>query len=203
MKIFAVGRNYIEHAKRLNNAVPDTPVVFMKPETALLKTNEPFYYPDFSSNIHYECELVIKICKNGKNIQEEFAHKYYDQITVGIDFTARDIQDQCKEKGLPWELAKSFDNSAVAGEFIDIKDIPDRNNINFSLKKDGQLVQKGNSKDMIFNIDHIISYISGYFTFKIGDLLYTGTPAGVGSIKPGDIYEGYIEDKKLFAVEIK
>ena len=146
---------------------------------------------------------MIKICKNGKNIQEEFAHKYYDQITVGIDFTARDIQDQCKEKGLPWELAKSFDNSAVAGEFIDIKDIPDRNNINFSLKKDGQLVQKGNSKDMIFNIDHIISYISGYFTFKIGDLLYTGTPAGVGSIKPGDIYEGYIEDKKLFAVEIK
>ena len=202
MKIFCIGRNYEEHARELNNPVPAATVVFMKPSTALLLDGKPFYYPEFSQNIHYELELVLKICKNGKSVAEKFASAYYDKIGLGIDFTARDIQDICKQKGHPWEIAKSFDNSAVLGDFIPKTDL-EGNSISFSLLKNGEQVQQGNSADMIFSFDAIISYISTYFTLQVGDLIYTGTPAGVGPVKTGDQLQGLLEGKKRLHCIIK
>jgi acylpyruvate hydrolase len=202
MKIFCIGRNYEEHAKELNNPVPASPVVFMKPSTALLLDGKPFYHPEFSRNIHYELELVLKVCKNGKSIAEKFAPSYYDKIGLGIDFTARDIQDVCKQKGHPWEIAKSFDHSAVLGDFISKTEV-DATGISFSLLKNGEVVQQGNSADMIFNFDAIISYISTYFTLQVGDLIYTGTPAGVGPVKIGDQLEGFLEGEKRLHCLIK
>ena len=200
MKIFCVGRNYGEHAKELGNAVPENPVIFSKPDTALLKNDDPFYLPDFSNDVHHEVELVIKINKMGKKIQEEFAHHYFNEIGLGIDFTARDLQSQLKSKGLPWELAKAFDGSAPIGDFIPYeKDKP----INFSLKKNGITVQVGNSNDMIFSFSKIIAFVSNYFTLKVGDLIYTGTPAGVSAVNIGDKLEGFIENERMLTCEVK
>jgi acylpyruvate hydrolase len=203
MKIFCIGRNYVDHIKELDNAVPDAPVIFMKPDTALIKDNEPFYHPTFSNDIHYEVELVIRINRVGKKIQEEFANKYYKEIGLGIDFTARDIQTIQKQKGLPWEIAKAFDGSAPIGEFIDKEKIADLKNINFSLKKNGAFVQQGNSSLMINSFDYIIHYISQYFTLRVGDLIYTGTPVGVGKVIIGDVLEGFIEEEKMLRCEVK
>ncbi|MBX7203879.1 MAG: fumarylacetoacetate hydrolase family protein [Bacteroidia bacterium] len=203
MKIFCVGRNYSEHAKELNNAVPDAPVIFCKPETALLKNNEPFFLPDFSADVHHELELVIRICRNGKRIEPRFAHKYYDHITVGIDFTARDLQQKQKEKGLPWEIAKAFDGSAPLGSLVPLSNLKKKENIHFHLLKNGERVQEGNSAEMLFNFDHIISYISTFFTLKTGDLIYTGTPAGVGKVLIGDKLEAFLEGQKLLHTEVK
>ena len=204
MKILCIGRNYIDHAKELNNPVPENPVFFLKPDTALLRRNRPFYYPDFSEDIHYECELVVKISKLGKNIQKESAHTYYDEIGLGIDFTARDLQSRSKSKGLPWEIAKAFDNAApLSMEFIKKSEFPGMNKIDFSLKKNGETVQQGNSGDMIFGIDDLIVYLSKFFTLKTGDLIFTGTPAGVGPVKIGDKLEGYIGDRLMLKCNIK
>lgn len=203
MKIFAIGRNYVEHIKELNNERPDEPVIFTKPDTALVRNNQPFYYPEFSSDIHYEVELVLRICKMGKNIHEKFAHKYFDAIGLGIDFTARDIQSKAKAKGLPWALAKGFDGSAPVSEFLPIDYFQDINNINFSLKIDGEVKQQGNSSLMLFNYNKIISYISKFVTLRNSDLIFTGTPKGVGSIKIGNKLEGYIENTKLLDIDIK
>lgn len=201
MKIFCIGRNYSEHAKELNNAVPENPVVFMKPATALLKDNQPFYYPEFTKDLHYETELVLRICKQGKCIKEKFAHKYYDQIGLGIDFTARDLQTYQKAKGLPWEIAKAFDHSAVIGKLFPKENfaLP----LHFSLQLNGTEVQKGNSADMLYSFDILIEYISQFFTLQAGDLIYTGTPAGVGAVKIGDRLEGFLETEKVFNFEIK
>jgi 2-keto-4-pentenoate hydratase/2-oxohepta-3-ene-1,7-dioic acid hydratase in catechol pathway len=203
MKILAIGRNYVEHIKELNNERPDEPVIFTKPDTALVRNNQPFYFPEFSTDIHYEVELVLRLCKMGKNINEKFAHTYYDAIGIGIDFTARDIQTKAKNKGLPWALAKGFDGSAPVSEFLQLSDFKDINNINFSLKVDGQVKQQGNSSLMLFSFNQIISYISKFITLRSGDLIFTGTPKGVGPIKIGNKLEGYIENKKLLNVEIK
>ena len=202
MKIFCIGRNYLEHAKELNNAVPTKPLIFMKPPTALLLENKPFYYPEFTKNLHHEVEVVLKISKNGKAIQPEFAHRYYDKIGLGIDFTARDVQDELKAKGQPWEIAKGFDNSAVLSDFVDLKDF-DTTNISFKLHKNGEIVQKGTTKDLIFSFDTVVSYISQFFTLQQGDLIYTGTPEGVGAVKIGDKLEGFLEGKSMFICEIK
>jgi acylpyruvate hydrolase len=202
MKIFCVGRNYSEHAKELGNAVPEDPVIFMKPETALLRKGEDFYLPSFSTDVHHELELVIRISKAGKKIQEKFAHLYYDQLALGIDFTARDLQTRLKAKGLPWELAKGFDGSAPIGDFISINDVtPD--DIGFSLEKNGEVAQQGNSRDMIFSFNKIVSFVSEYFTLKTGDLIYTGTPAGVGPVKAGDLLQGFLGDKEMISVAVK
>ena len=202
MKIICIGRNYIDHAKELNNPVPEKPVFFMKPETSLLLKNRPFYYPGFSKEIHYETEIVIKINRLGKYIEEKFAHRYYSEIGLGIDFTARDLQKECKAKGYPWEIAKAFEHSAPLSEsFINKEDLP--GNINFTLKLNDKIVQNGNTKDMIFSVDKIISYVSQFFTLKIGDLIFTGTPAGVGEVKIGDNLKGYIENKLMFDFDIK
>jgi 2-keto-4-pentenoate hydratase/2-oxohepta-3-ene-1,7-dioic acid hydratase in catechol pathway len=203
MKIFCIGRNYVAHAKELGNDVPEEPVIFMKPKSALLQAHTPFYYPEFSNELHYECELVLRICKNGKYIQERFANKYYNGVTVGIDFTARDIQNELKSKGLPWEKAKAWDNSAVIGKWIDIKPEFNKSDINFCLYKNKELVQQGNSGQMIFNFDQIIAHISNYFSLNIGDLVFTGTPAGVGECVVGDDLEGFIEDESMFELSIK
>lgn len=204
MKIICIGRNYSEHAKELKNEVPTEPVYFMKPDSALLLRNRPFYIPDFSNEIHHEVELVVKIGRLGKNIQEKFAHRYYDEIGLGVDFTARDIQRECKAKGLPWEKAKGFDSSAVlSNEFIPKSELGDVNNIAFSMKKNGEVVQDGNSSDMLFNIDKIIAYVSQFMTLKMGDLIYTGTPSGVGAVAIGDRLEGFIGDKQMFDFQIK
>ena len=203
MKIFCVGRNYGEHAKELGNEVPDEPVIFMKPKSALLQPNTPFYYPEFSNELHYEVEIVLRICRNGKYIQEKQAATYFNAISIGIDFTARDIQAQLKKKGLPWEKAKAWDNSAVIATWIDITPDLLRNSIKFSLKKNGSIVQLGDTKDMIFSFNHIISHISNYFSLNIGDVIFTGTPAGVGECVVGDLLEGFIEEKKMFELEIK
>lgn len=203
MKIICIGRNYADHAKELNNEVPAEPVIFMKPKNALLLPQKPLYYPDFTDDLQYECELVIKINKNGKYIQERFAHKYYNEISVGIDFTARDLQQQQKQKGLPWEIAKAFDASAVVGSFITLTPDIDLSNLNFSLKLNGNVVQQGNTSQMLFNVNRIIEYASRFFTLNIGDLIFTGTPAGVGSVNVYDKLEGYIEDKKLMEVDIR
>ncbi len=204
MKIICIGRNYVDHAKELNNPVPENPVFFLKPDTALLRRNRPFYYPDFSEDIHYECELVVKINKLGKNIQKKFAHTYYNEIGIGIDFTARDLQAKSKAKGLPWEIAKAFDASAPLGmEFINKSEFSDVNKIDFHLDKNGETVQQGTSADMIFSIDDLIVYLSIFFTLKTGDLIFTGTPAGVGPVKIGDKLEAYIGDKLMLKCNIK
>ena len=202
MKIFCIGRNYVEHAKELNNAVPTKPLVFMKPPTALLLENKPFFYPDFTKNLHHEIEIVLRISKNGKAIQPEFANRYYDKIALGIDFTARDVQDDLKAKGQPWELAKAFDNSAVLSKFVDLKDF-DAANIAFSMTKNGETVQSGTTQDLIFSFDTLVAYLSNFFTLQQGDLIYTGTPAGVGPVKVGDTLEGFLEGKSMFTCEIK
>lgn len=202
MKIICIGRNYIDHAKELNNPVPKSPLVFMKPPSALLTDNKAFYHPDFSADIHYELEVVLRIKKNGKAIQPPFASSYYDQIGLGIDFTARDLQDQCKEKGHPWEIAKAFDHSAVISPFVDV-DKYDRSAIKFQLHKNGVVVQDGNTADLIFDFDFLISYVSKYFTLQQGDYIFTGTPAGVGPIVIGDTLEGYLEGQKMLECKIK
>ncbi len=203
MKILAIGRNYVEHIEELNNERPSEPVVFTKPETALLKNNQPFYYPSISKDIHYEVEVLLKICKNGKNIEEKFAHKYYDQIGLGIDFTARDLQTKAKEKGLPWALAKGFNHSAPISEFRPKSDYKDLNSLNFSLDIDDKTVQKGNTSMVLFSFDFIISYISKYITLKKGDIIFTGTPKGVGPIQIGNKLVGYLEGEKLLDFEIR
>ncbi len=204
MKIICIGRNFAEHAEELGNEKPSTPVIFLKPDTALLRNNDPFFLPDFSKEIHHEIELVIKITRLGKNIQPKFAHKYYDEVGLGVDFTARDVQFELRKKGLPWEKAKSFDSSAaISKKFISKSELGDLNNLNFHLKKNGEKVQIGNTNQMIFSIDEIICYVSKYFTLKIGDLIYTGTPSGVGKVKINDELSGYLEDHKLFDFKIK
>ncbi|WP_420581293.1 fumarylacetoacetate hydrolase family protein [Reichenbachiella sp.] len=202
MKILAIGRNYAKHIEELNNERPDEPVVFGKPETAILKKNAAFYYPDFSSDIHHEVEILVKICKVGKNIDQKFAHKYYDEIGIGVDFTARDLQSKAKTKGLPWDLAKGFNGSAPISEFVP-KSNYDLSNLNFSLKKDGKDVQVGNTSMMLFSIDYIIAYVSKFFMLKKGDIIFTGTPAGVGPVEIGQRLEAFIEDKKMMDFEIK
>ncbi len=201
MKIICIGRNYAEHAKELKNELPTEPVFFMKPDTALLKENV-FYFPDFTNDLHHEIELVIKISKAGKHIEKQFAHKYYEEIGLGIDFTARDLQTKAKEKGLPWEKAKAFDNSAPIGKFVRKEEV-DINRINFELKINGTTKQLGNSRDLIFSFDTIISYVSKFITLKVGDLIYTGTPEGVGQVKIGDKLEGFINGEHCLSLEIK
>lgn len=203
MKIFCIGRNYVEHAKELGNEVPDEPVIFMKPKSALLQSHTPFYYPEFSNELHYEAELVLRVSKNGKYINERHASKYYNGITVGIDFTARDVQAELKKKGLPWEKAKAWDNSAVVGTWKDVTPEMLKKPIRFSMNKNDELVQSGITTDMLFSFDQLISNISNYFSLNIGDLIYTGTPAGVGECVVGDILQGYFEEEKVFEVEVK
>ena len=203
MKIICIGQNYLEHIKELNSEIPDEPVFFLKPDTALLLENKPFYLPDFSADIHYEAEVVLKINRVGKNIAENFAHKYYEEITVGIDFTARDIQKTQKTKGLPWEKAKAFDFSAPVGKFISKNKFNQMNNLSFYLDINSKTVQKGNTSDLLFSFDKIISFISKFITLKIGDLIYTGTPVGVGPVKIGDKLEAFLEGEKLLAFDIK
>ncbi|MBL4592929.1 MAG: fumarylacetoacetate hydrolase family protein [Flavobacteriales bacterium] len=203
MKIICIGRNYIDHAKELNNPIPKEPVFFLKPDTALLPKKNPFVYPSFSKNVQHEVEIVIKINRLGKHIEEKFAHKYYNEIGVGVDFTARDIQQECKEKGLPWEKAKAFDGSAPTSNFVSIKQFKDINNLGFSLQVNGEIKQQGNTKDMLFNFNQIVAYISKFFTLKIGDIIYTGTPAGVSPVQINDRIECFIEDKKLLSFNVK
>ncbi|MDT8411165.1 MAG: fumarylacetoacetate hydrolase family protein [Vicingaceae bacterium] len=203
MKIICIGRNYIDHAKELNNPVPKEPVFFIKPDTALLPKRNPFVYPSFTKDLHYEVEIVLRINKIGKHIEEKFAHKYYNEIGVGVDFTARDVQQQCKEKGLPWEKAKAFDFSAPTSDFVPIKNFKDINQLNFELKVNDELKQKGNTKDMLFNFNQIIAYVSQFVTLKIGDYIYTGTPAGVGSININDKITCFIEGEKMLEFNVK
>jgi len=202
MKLICIGRNYADHAKELKNEVPTEPVIFMKPDTALLPKRNPFFLPDFSDEVHHELELVVRINKIGKSIEEKFAHRYYDQVTVGIDFTARYIQAKCKEKGLPWEKAKAFDHSAPLGEWVDLggRDIQ---NLNLELKKNGETVQQGNTNYMLFSVDRLIAEVSKYFTLKIGDLLFTGTPAGVSKVERNDRLEAYLDGERLLALNVK
>ena len=203
MKIICVGRNYAEHAKELNNDVPKEPVIFMKPKGALLLPEKPLYYPEFTDDLQYECEVVVKICKNGKHIQEKFANKYYDQVTLGIDFTARDLQNELKKKGLPWEISKGFDGSAAVGTFVPLNTETDIRNLSFQLKKNDETVQDGHSSDMLFSVDRIIAYVSKFFVINIGDMIFTGTPAGVGPVQPGDKLEGILQGSKVLEVDIK
>lgn len=203
MKIICIGRNYIDHIKEMNNEIPKYPIFFMKSENALYHKKLPFFIPDFSKDIHYELELVIKICKTGKNIEEKYANSYFDAITVGLDLTARDLQKECIQKGEPWEKAKSFDFSAPLGEFIDLKDTPYPDSIKFSLEKNGKIVQNGDSKNMIFDFCKIIAHVSQYNTLKTGDLIFTGTPAGVGRLNKGDKLIARIEDKELLSLDVK
>ena len=202
MKIICIGRNYVDHAAELNNPVPKQPLIFMKPPSALMVNDKPFYYPEFTNDLHYEGEIVIKICKNGKHIQPEFARKYYKQIAFGLDLTARDLQQQCKEKGHPWEIAKGFDNSAPLSKFINIgnRDVAD---ISFETRLNGEVVQNGNTSDLIFDFEYLICYLSRYFKLQQGDIIFTGTPAGVGPVKIGDLLEGYIEGEKMLSCEIR
>lgn len=203
MKIICIGRNYADHAKEMKSAVPERPMFFMKPDVALLKAGNDFYYPQFSKDIHYECEVVVRIDKAGKNIDAKFAHKYYSSITLGIDFTARDLQLECKKNGHPWEIAKAFENSApISSEFIPKEEL-DLNHIVFRLEQNGTVVQKGNTADMLFSIDTLIAYVSQFMTLKTGDLIYTGTPAGVGPIAIGDTLKGFIGEKEMFEVRVK
>lgn len=206
MKIICIGRNYAEHARELNNPVPEQPVVFMKPATALLVNDKPFYYPDFTRDLHYEGEIVLRIARNGRHVQREFAAAYFDQISFGIDFTARDLQQQCKAKGQPWEVAKAFDDSAPIGRFLPLEEI-DRSGIEFQLRKNGEVVQHGNTRDMLFSFEDIIVYVSQFFKLQTGDLIFTGTPAGVGPVTPGDLLEGFVHTGKgwqqLLSCQIK
>lgn len=203
MKIICIGRNYVQHVKELNNAIPEKPVLFLKPETALLKNNATFYYPDFTKDLHYEVELVVKINKAGKHIDKKFAQKYFEEIGIGIDFTARDIQTECKQKGLPWEIAKAFDGSAPVGSFMSKTQFSDLKQITFYLSKNGSIVQNSNSGNMLFSIEEIIAYASQFFTLKKGDLIFTGTPEGVGPVQKGDKLEAYIKEKKMLEVIIQ
>ena len=204
MRIFCVGRNYVEHIQELNNEKPDEPVIFTKPDTALLRDNAPFYYPDFSTDVHHEVELVMRICKEGKNIEEKFAHKYYDAIGIGIDFTARDLQQKAKTKGLPWDIAKGFNGSApISNKFIPVSEFNDLKNINFSLKVDGVVRQEGNTSLLLFSFSYIIAYLSRFFTLRTGDLIFTGTPKGVGPVKVGNVLSAYVENEKLLEFEVK
>lgn len=204
MKIICIGRNYVAHARELNNEIPEEPVFFMKPDSALLRNNDPFYIPDWTNEVHHEIELILRVCRLGKNIEKRFAHRYYDEIGLGIDFTARDVQNDLKKKGLPWEKAKAFDQAAViSNTFFPVSIFPVQDAIKFNLKINGKTVQEGNSGLMIFGFDEIVSHISKYITLKIGDLIYTGTPAGVGPVKTGDHLEGFMEDKKLLDFMVK
>ncbi|MBN2480596.1 MAG: fumarylacetoacetate hydrolase family protein [Bacteroidales bacterium] len=203
MKIICIGRNYADHAREMNNLLPADPVFFMKPDSSMLLKNNPFFLPDFSSEIHHEIEVVLKISRLGKNIEARYAHRYYDQITVGIDFTARDLQRKCIQEGRPWEIAKAFDQSAAVGSFIDLDSVPDPKAIHFQLAINKHIVQKGNTKDMIFSFDAIISYISGFMTLKTGDLIFTGTPAGVGPVKIQDHLTATMEGQTLLDFWIK
>lgn len=202
MKILAVGRNYLEHIQELGNQTPEEPVIFSKPETAVLRNNEPFYYPEFSKDIHHELEIVLKISKPGKNIDEKFAHKYYEEIGLGIDFTARDLQSKLKAKGLPWDLAKGFNDSAPVSEFLP-KENYDLKNLNFRLEVNGQVRQTGNTSLMIYSFDYLVAFVSRYFTLKTGDMIFTGTPAGVGPVQPGDRLTGSLEGQVLLDFEVK
>ncbi|KAF2342385.1 fumarylacetoacetate hydrolase family protein [Flavobacterium tistrianum] len=203
MKIICVGRNYANHIEELKNERPSEPVVFMKPDSAVLLKQHPFVIPEFSEDVHHEVEIIVKINKVGKYIEPKFAHKYYDEISVGIDFTARDLQSKLKEKGLPWEKAKAFDGSAVIGDFLPKTDFVSVENLNFELRSNSEVVQKGNSSMMLWKIDELIAHVSQFFTLKIGDIIFTGTPAGVAAVKPNDILEGFLEDKKLFRIQVK
>ncbi len=203
MKIICIGRNYAKHIEELANEKPKNPVIFLKPDSAILAKNQPFFIPPFSNEIHYEVEILVKINKVGRYIDEKFAPKYYDEIGLGIDFTARDVQADCKEKGLPWEKAKAFDGSAVIGKFIFKEEIKDINNLNFTLQKNNEIVQNGNTNAMLWKIDELIAYVSQYFTLKKGDVIFTGTPAGVGKVKENDILIGAIENQEFFKVKIK
>jgi len=203
MKLICIGRNYTEHIKELKNEKPTDPVVFLKPDTAILLKKQPFFIPDFSDDVHYEVEVLVKINRVGKYIDRKFAHKYYSEIGLGIDFTARDLQSQLKAKGLPWEKAKSFDGAAVIGDWMPKKEIKDVDNIQFSLKKNDEIVQNGNSSHMLWKIDELIEYVSKYFTLKIGDIIFTGTPAGVGKVIANDKLKGFIEEKEMFSITVK
>lgn len=203
MKIICIGRNYVKHIEELKNEKPDQPVVFLKPDSAVLLKQHPFVIPEFSNDIQHELEVIVKINKVGKYIDAKYAHKYYDEIGVGIDFTARDLQQQLKAKGLPWEIAKAFDGSAVIGNFLPVNKFESVDNINFELLKNGERVQFGNTQNMIWNINELIAYASQFFTLKIGDIIFTGTPEGVGGVKPNDVLEGFLEGDKLFRIQVK
>jgi 2-keto-4-pentenoate hydratase/2-oxohepta-3-ene-1,7-dioic acid hydratase in catechol pathway len=203
MKIICIGRNYADHTKELKNDLPTEPVIFMKPKNAILLPGKPIYYPEFTKDLQYECEVVVRICKNGKFIQEKFANKYYNEVTLGIDFTARDLQREQQKKGLPWEIAKAFDGSAVVGEFTEITDALKINDLDFYLTKNATTVQVGRSADMIFPVDKLVAYISKFFTLNIGDLIFSGTPAGVGPVFTDDKLEGFLMGKKVFEVQVK
>jgi len=203
VKIICIGRNYAKHIEELQNERPEEPVVFLKPDSAILLKQHPFVIPEFSEDIHHEIELVVRINKVGKYIDTKFAHKYYDEISVGIDFTARDLQQKLKDKGLPWEKAKAFDGSAVIGDFISKKIFSSQESINFELTNNGETVQKGNSALMLWKIDELVAHVSQYFTLKIGDVLFTGTPEGVAAVKPNDVLEGFLENHKLFRIQVK
>jgi len=203
MKIICVGRNYVDHIEELNNLAPKDPVLFLKPDTSILLKKQPFFIPEFSVNVHHEVEILVKINRIGKHIDRKFAYKYYDEIGLGIDFTARDLQSQLKEKGLPWEKAKAFDGSAVIGDFVSKTKYTNINNINFSLKRNNKIVQRGNTSLMLWKIDTLIEYISKYFTLKIGDVIFTGTPSGVGKVFSDDVLSGFIEEEKIFSIKVK
>ncbi len=203
MKIICIGRNYIDHARELKNPVPEKPVFFMKPDSALVIKNRPFFYPDFSEEVHHEIEIVLKINRLGRSIEEKFATRYFSEIALGVDFTARDLQSECKKKGLPWEIAKGFDYSAPVSEFLSVDEFRDLNSIDFHLDINGDTVQKGNTAEMIFSFEKIIAYVSRFMTLKTGDLIYTGTPVGVGPVKIGDHLEGYMEDEKMLDFFVK
>lgn len=203
MKIICIGRNYADHISELNNERPTEPVIFMKPDSAILPNNNPFVIPAFSNDIHHEVEILVKICRVGKHIDAKFAHKYYEEIGLGIDFTARDVQSKLKEKGLPWEKAKAFDHSAVIGNFISKKNYSSLENINFELKSNQVTVQEGNTSLMLWKIDELIAYVSQYFTLKIGDIIFTGTPKGVAKVTEGDVLEGFIEGESMFKIQIR
>ena len=203
MKIICIGRNYADHISELNNERPDEPVIFMKPDTAILPKKTPFTIPEFSKDVHHEVEVLVKICKVGKYISPKFAHKYYDEIGLGIDFTARDLQTKLKEKGLPWEKAKAFDHSAIIGDFLPKNNYSSLENINFELRKNSEIVQKGSTSMMLWNIDEIVSYVSQFFTLKKGDIIFTGTPKGVAAVNVNDVLEGFLEGKQMFKIQVK
>ena len=203
MKIICVGQNYLNHIKELNSKRNKSPILFLKPDSSIIQKNQPFFIPEFSKEIHYEAEIILKFDKLGKHIDRKFSNKYYNQISLGIDFTARDLQEKLKKSGHPWEKAKSFDNSAVVGDWIDVNNFQDINNINFSLKLNNEIVQSSNSSNMIWKIDDLVTEVSNYFTLKIGDILFTGTPEGVGKVSIGDVLDGFLEEKKVFSIKIK
>ncbi len=202
MKIICVGKNYLKHIDELNSSKEDKPVIFLKPDTSIIQKNQPFFIPEFSNEIHYEIEIILKFNRLGKHIESKFSNKYFNQISLGIDFTARDFQNKFKERGLPWDISKGFDNSALIGDWKSIKTY-DLDNINFRLEKNGKIVQQSNSKNMIWKIDELIAYASKYFTIKIGDIMFTGTPEGVGVVSEDDVLEGFLGDEKVFSVKIK